>query len=169
MNQALEQYCEAEALAGYGIFGARSTVYGEAWRCGLNLKVPSTLELSHAALAGWSDVAPGDSKMSLPWIFACDMSWWRRQQDVAMSVRASSCMLTSYDTCVRPSVAVDLCDLNAIVPPTSTKEAYLKVALLLSPSYLGVGTTKEVKGGLHHCWRVQRTSFHCSTPSEASC
>ena len=66
LDIALESFCEAEALKGNGIFGARAAVYGEAWRRGLNLKLPETLALRRGALVGWSKAAPGDSRDPLP-------------------------------------------------------------------------------------------------------
>ena len=50
--------------------------------------------------------------------------------------------MVSYDSYVRPGVAVDLCDFNVVPANRLLKESYQKTALLLAPSSEGPKTTK---------------------------
>ena len=145
LDAALEMYCEHEALQGNGIFGARAAVYGEAWRRGLNLKLPEVLALSRAALIGWSNVSPGDSRDPLPWVCACDLAAWLFNQDCEVKTQAAKCLLVSFDTYVRPGVAVDLCTANVVLPVHGMKRDYDKTALLLAPSSEGAKLRRQAR------------------------
>ena len=142
LDAGLEKFCEKEALEGNGIFASRMAVYGEAWRRGLNLRLPKTLALSRAALTGWANAVPGNSRDPLPWICACDMAAWLLQQKTPVHIQSAKCLLISFDTYVRPGVSVDLCDFNLVLPNRGVKAAYDKTALILCPSSEGSKTTK---------------------------
>jgi hypothetical protein len=134
LDYALERFCEYQAMLGHGLFPARSAVYGEAWKRGVNLKRPEVLECARAALSGWAKASPGDSKDPLPWTFACLVADSLYDVRAELEKQAADCLLIQFDTYLRPGVAVELSDWNVILPPSDTSEHYQNIALLLAPS-----------------------------------
>ena len=140
LDLSLRKYVESLATDGGSLSVARTAVFGEAWRRGLNLHDSNVLYRARASLEGWAKLIPEGSKDPCPWVVAAALANDLLDHGGDVEREAAQCIAVQFETYTRPSVAIDLKTFNIVEPPSDVKSSYRQVGVVLAPKEQGKST-----------------------------